>query len=87
MVEGAEGAGGAGQGRVIGIVFFFGGGSVPSSFYFGTKLSLRNKMERKTYSIECASDPRFKVQGAQENFALYLESSIMDPKGIRLNTF
>ena len=28
----------------------------------------------KTYSVEYASDPRFKIQGARENFALHLES-------------
>ena len=28
----------------------------------------------QTYSVEYASDPRFKIQGARENFALHLES-------------
>ena len=28
----------------------------------------------KTYSVEYASDPRFKIEGARENIALHLES-------------
>ena len=41
----------------------------------------------KTYSVEYASDPRFKIQGARENFALHLESLILDPRRIQQNTF
>ena len=36
----------------------------------------------KTYCVEYASDPRFKIQGARENFALHLESWILRIRGV-----
>ena len=50
-------------------------GFASRSHLFAIKLSMNSK-GFKTYSVEYASDPRFKIQGARENFALHLESRI-----------
>ena len=41
----------------------------------------------KTYSVEYASDPRFKIQGAGQSSPWHLESWILDPRRIQQNTF
>ena len=41
----------------------------------------------KTHSVEYASDPRFKIQGAEQSSPWHLECGILDPRRIQQNTF